>query len=165
MDSDVPKKMSGFFKEFKAYRARTKRAENQSKHSKNHKTSIQVLKRTGDIAAFDAEKIAVAIGKAFLAVEGQNIADSSRIHDRIEQLTEMVLNTFNRSSPNYDLYCYASNAIKQVETVSSKFIDSLEDNIESCISSLFKKLKKINSTIAFITTRNFSIQKNLSISA
>ena len=44
---------------------------------------LQVIKRTGDVAAFDAEKIAVAIGKAFLAVEGQQSADSSRIHDRI----------------------------------------------------------------------------------
>src|SRR5574344_698007 len=61
---------------------------------------LQVIKRTGDVAAFDAETIAVAIGKAFLAVEGQQSADSSRIHDRIEQLTEMVLNTFNRRLPS-----------------------------------------------------------------
>ncbi len=46
---------------------------------------IQVIKRTGDVASFDAEKISVAIGKAFLAVEGQQSADSSRIHDRISQ--------------------------------------------------------------------------------
>ena len=61
---------------------------------------IQVIKRTGEIATFNAEKISVAIGKAFLAVEGQQGADSSRIHDRIEQLTEMVLNTFNRRLPS-----------------------------------------------------------------
>ncbi|WP_087545386.1 ribonucleoside-diphosphate reductase subunit alpha [Acinetobacter sp. WCHA29] len=61
---------------------------------------IQVIKRTGEIASFNAEKISVAIGKAFLAVEGQQGADSSRIHDRIEQLTEMVLNTFNRRLPS-----------------------------------------------------------------
>ena len=61
---------------------------------------LQVIKRTGDVAAFDAEKISVAIGKAFLAVEGQQSADSSRIHDRIEQLTEMVMNTFNRRLPS-----------------------------------------------------------------
>ncbi|MDC4734981.1 ribonucleoside-diphosphate reductase subunit alpha [Acinetobacter baumannii] len=61
---------------------------------------IQVIKRTGDVAAFDAEKISVAIGKAFLAVEGQQSADSSRIHDRITQLTEMVLNTFTRRLPS-----------------------------------------------------------------
>ncbi|WP_216934656.1 ribonucleoside-diphosphate reductase subunit alpha [Acinetobacter sp. BY484] len=61
---------------------------------------LQVIKRTGDVAAFDAEKISVAIGKAFLAVEGQHSADSSRIHDRIEQLKEMVLNTFKRRLPS-----------------------------------------------------------------
>ncbi|WP_256415476.1 ribonucleoside-diphosphate reductase subunit alpha [Acinetobacter sp. 5862] len=61
---------------------------------------IQVIKRTGEIASFNAEKISVAIGKAFLAVEGQQGADSSRIHDRITQLTEMVLNTFNRRLPS-----------------------------------------------------------------
>lgn len=61
---------------------------------------IQVIKRTGDVAAFDAEKISVAIGKAFLAVEGQQSADSNRIHDRITQLTEMVLNTFTRRLPS-----------------------------------------------------------------
>ncbi|MDN8234592.1 ribonucleoside-diphosphate reductase subunit alpha [Acinetobacter baumannii] len=59
-----------------------------------------MIKRTGDVAAFDAEKISVAIGKAFLAVEGQQSADSSRIHDRITQLTEMVLNTFTRRLPS-----------------------------------------------------------------
>ena len=61
---------------------------------------LQVIKRTGDVAAFDADKISVAIGKAFLAVEGQLSADSSRIHDRISQLTEMVMNTFNRRLPS-----------------------------------------------------------------
>ena len=61
---------------------------------------LQVIKRTGDVATFDAEKISVAIGKAFLAVEGQQSADSSRIHDRIEQLTEMVMNTFKRRLPS-----------------------------------------------------------------
>ncbi len=59
-----------------------------------------MIKRTGDVAAFDAEKISVAIGKAFLAVEGQQSSDSSRIHDRITQLTEMVLNTFKRRLPS-----------------------------------------------------------------
>ena len=38
--------------------------------------------------------------KSLLAVEVSRGADSSRIHDRIEQLTEMVLNTFNRRLPS-----------------------------------------------------------------
>ncbi|MCF9046280.1 ribonucleoside-diphosphate reductase subunit alpha [Acinetobacter nectaris] len=61
---------------------------------------LQVIKRTGDVAPFDAEKISVAIGKAFLAVEGQQSSDSSRIHDRITELTEMVTNTFTRRLPS-----------------------------------------------------------------
>ncbi len=36
---------------------------------------LQVIKRTGEVAVFDAEKISVAIGKAFLAVEGQQGED------------------------------------------------------------------------------------------
>ncbi|TXJ10388.1 MAG: ribonucleoside-diphosphate reductase subunit alpha [Acinetobacter sp.] len=62
--------------------------------------AIRVIKRTGDVAEFNAEKISVAIGKAFLAVEGGQSHDSSRIHDRIAELTEMVLNTFTRRLPS-----------------------------------------------------------------
>ncbi|SDB92632.1 ribonucleoside-diphosphate reductase subunit alpha [Acinetobacter boissieri] len=61
---------------------------------------LQVIKRTGDVAPFDAQKISVAIGKAFLAVEGQQSVDSSRIHDRITELTDMVSNTFKRRLPS-----------------------------------------------------------------
>ncbi|MFC3903800.1 ribonucleoside-diphosphate reductase class II [Acinetobacter marinus] len=61
---------------------------------------LRVIKRTGDVADFNAEKISVAIGKAFLAVEGEQSHDSSRIHDRISELTEMVWNTFKRRLPS-----------------------------------------------------------------
>lgn len=61
---------------------------------------IRVIKRTGDVAEFNTEKISVAIGKAFLAVEGEQSHDSSRIHDRIAELTQMVLNTFKRRLPS-----------------------------------------------------------------
>jgi ribonucleoside-diphosphate reductase alpha chain len=61
---------------------------------------LRVIKRTGDVADFNAEKISVAIGKAFLAVEGEHSHDSSRIHDRISELTQMVMNTFKRRLPS-----------------------------------------------------------------
>ncbi|MDO4223756.1 MAG: ribonucleoside-diphosphate reductase subunit alpha [Acinetobacter sp.] len=61
---------------------------------------IQVIKRTGDVVHFDSEKIAVAIGKAFLEVEGPQMVDSSRVHDRIAELTEKVLMTFKRRLPS-----------------------------------------------------------------
>lgn len=61
---------------------------------------IRVIKRNGGVVSFDADKIAVAISKAFLAVEGQQASGSSRIHDRVQQLTDMVMNTFNRRLPS-----------------------------------------------------------------
>ena len=61
---------------------------------------IQVIKRNGDVVAFNAEKIAVAIGKAFLEVEGSQVVDSSRVHDLTADLTEKVLTTFKRRLPS-----------------------------------------------------------------
>lgn len=61
---------------------------------------LRVIKRNGGVLPYDAEKIAVAISKAFLAVEGQQGANSSRIRERVTQLTEMVENTFKRRLPS-----------------------------------------------------------------
>ena len=62
----------------------------------NTSTTYKVIKRNGMVAPFDIEKIKVAIGKAFLAVEGSEVANSSRVHDRISELTTMVLEVFTR---------------------------------------------------------------------
>ncbi len=61
---------------------------------------LRVIKRNGGVVPYDNDKIAVAISKAFLAVEGQQGSNSSRIHDRVEQLTTMVENTFKRRLPS-----------------------------------------------------------------
>ncbi len=61
---------------------------------------IRVIKRNGSVVAFDAEKISIAITKAFLAVEGQEASGSSRVRDRVQQLTDMVVNTFKRRLPS-----------------------------------------------------------------
>ncbi len=57
---------------------------------------LRVIKRNGSVVGFDAEKISIAITKAFLAVEGQEASGSSRVRDRVQQLTDMVINTFRR---------------------------------------------------------------------
>ena len=49
---------------------------------------------------FEASKISVAITKAFLAVEGGTAAASSRIHETVAQLTELVEATFMRRMPS-----------------------------------------------------------------
>ena len=61
---------------------------------------LRVIKRNGSVVGFDAEKISIAITKAFLAVEGQQASGSSRVRDRVAQLTEMVMGTFQRRMPS-----------------------------------------------------------------
>ena len=48
---------------------------------------MRVIKRNGSVVSYDAEKIAIAITKAFLAVEGGAAAASTRIHNEVNQLS------------------------------------------------------------------------------
>ncbi|MGO2414637.1 ribonucleoside-diphosphate reductase subunit alpha [Cobetia sp. QF-1] len=61
---------------------------------------LRVIKRTGDVAAFDASKISVALSKAFIAVEGDQVESSSRIRDLIQQLTSQITDAFQRRMPD-----------------------------------------------------------------
>lgn len=51
----------------------------------------QLIRRNGAVTPFDPSKIAVALTKAFLAVEGSSAAASRRIHDVVAELTEQVV--------------------------------------------------------------------------
>ncbi len=61
--------------------------------------TLRLIKRNGTVVPYDDSKIAVAITKAFLAVEGGIAAASSRIHESVAQLTAMVSTTFKRRMP------------------------------------------------------------------
>ncbi len=61
---------------------------------------IRVIKRNGTVVPYDDSKISVAITKAFLAVEGGTAAASSRIHETVAKLTEIVSATFKRRMPS-----------------------------------------------------------------
>ncbi len=61
--------------------------------------SYQVIRRNEQLTTFDESKIQVAISKAFLAVEGQQAADSQRIHNIAEQLTTQVSDGLFRRLP------------------------------------------------------------------
>lgn len=61
---------------------------------------VQVIRRNGQVTHFDPTKIAVAMTKAFLAVEGGKAAASSRIHDQVERLTEQVVAALTRRLPS-----------------------------------------------------------------
>lgn len=61
---------------------------------------LRVIKRGGDVVAFDTSKISVAMTKAFIAVEGDNAAASSRIRDLAAQSTARIVETFQRRMPD-----------------------------------------------------------------
>ncbi len=60
---------------------------------------LQVIRRNGKITSFDGDKIAVAMTKAFLAVEGGNAAASSRIHETVAKATTQIVKTLKRRNP------------------------------------------------------------------
>ena len=61
---------------------------------------LRVIKRNGAVVIYDGSKIAVAITKAYLAVEGGNAAASSRVHETVVALTDEISQTFKRRMPS-----------------------------------------------------------------
>ncbi|MBB3184879.1 ribonucleoside-diphosphate reductase alpha chain [Halomonas fontilapidosi] len=62
--------------------------------------ALRVIKRNGDVVPFDGDKIAVAMSKAFIAVEGDNAATSSRVRDFVRQSTDSIEQAFLRRMPD-----------------------------------------------------------------
>ncbi len=61
---------------------------------------LRVIKRNGKVVAFEDDKIKVAITKAYLAIESGNAAASERIHKKVNQLTENIVEVFKRRMPS-----------------------------------------------------------------
>ena len=61
---------------------------------------LRVIKRNGTVVAYQDDNIAVALTKAFLAVEGGTAAASPRIRELVATLTEQVTSTFKRRLPS-----------------------------------------------------------------
>ncbi|VUD52569.1 Ribonucleoside-diphosphate reductase 1 subunit alpha [Thalassocella blandensis] len=61
---------------------------------------LRVIKRNGKVVPYDNDKIAIAMTKAFLAVEGGTAAASSRIHELVANLTSQITSTFKRRMPS-----------------------------------------------------------------
>jgi len=60
----------------------------------------RVLRRNGKVTSFDPSKISIAMTKAFLAVEGNTAAASSRVHETVENLTNEVVQSLIRRLPD-----------------------------------------------------------------
>ncbi|WP_075187431.1 ribonucleoside-diphosphate reductase subunit alpha [Teredinibacter haidensis] len=62
-------------------------------------SEYRVIRRNGKLTVFDRSKIMVAVTKAFLAVEGSTAAASSRIHEKVDQITDQVIKALFRRLP------------------------------------------------------------------
>lgn len=60
---------------------------------------LRVIRRNGTITPYDDAKIAVAMTRAFLAVEGQYAANSGRVHDTVATLAQQISDAFYRRMP------------------------------------------------------------------
>ena len=59
-----------------------------------------VIRRNGKVTIFNASKISVAITKAFLEVEGGTAAASTRVHEKVKELSEQVVRGVTRRLPS-----------------------------------------------------------------
>ena len=60
----------------------------------------RIIRRNGSVVAFEPSKIAIAMTKAFLAVNGGQGATSARVRELVEQLTEGVVAALVRRQPS-----------------------------------------------------------------
>jgi ribonucleoside-diphosphate reductase alpha chain len=60
----------------------------------------QVIRRNGAVVGFEPSKIAIALTKAFLAVNGGQGAASARVRQLVETLTQQAVNALVRNRPN-----------------------------------------------------------------
>ena len=60
----------------------------------------KIIRRNGAVASFAPQKIAVAVTKAFIAVNGSQEAASARMRDQVQQTTTVVVNALLRHKPS-----------------------------------------------------------------
>jgi ribonucleoside-diphosphate reductase alpha chain len=75
-------------------------AENAGSDEKERYAQYKVIRRNGAVVSFEPGKIAVAVTKAFLAINGGQGAASARVRELVEKLTEAVVNALMRRQPN-----------------------------------------------------------------
>ena len=75
------------------------RAPTQSGVASSAYTGFQIIRRNGSVVAFEPNKIAVALMKAFLAVHGTQGAASASVRETVDSLTESVVRGLLRSRP------------------------------------------------------------------
>jgi ribonucleoside-diphosphate reductase alpha chain len=60
----------------------------------------KIIRRNGAVVGFEPGKIAIAMTKAFLAINGGQGAASARVRELVEKMTEVAVNALMRRQPN-----------------------------------------------------------------
>ena len=63
-------------------------------------SDYKIIRRNGSVGPFEPTKIAIAMTKAFIAVNGGTEAASARMRDMVQQLTGAVVNALLRHKPS-----------------------------------------------------------------
>jgi ribonucleoside-diphosphate reductase alpha chain len=66
---------------------------------KDRFADYKIIRRNGAVVGFEPDKISVAMTKAFLAVVGSNAAASAGVRDKVQALTEAVVQALMRRQP------------------------------------------------------------------
>lgn len=77
-----------------------KLSETESVRLSSTLSRIQVIKRNHQAVTFDASKIALAMTKAMLAVEGDSASGSARVRELVTQITQDIAQRFARQLPD-----------------------------------------------------------------
>ena len=77
-------------------------------------SGYKVIRRNGKVTEFNSSKIAVALTKAFLAVEGEAAKDSRRIHETVAELTRQV----------------SDNLLRRLDEGGTVHIEDIQDQVE-----------------------------------
>src|SRR3546814_18121978 len=62
--------------------------------------NFHIIRRNGAVVGFEPSKIAIALTKAFLAVNGGQGAGSARVRELVENLTAQAVNALVRNRPS-----------------------------------------------------------------
>ncbi|UDG82201.1 ribonucleoside-diphosphate reductase subunit alpha [Candidatus Vallotia cooleyia] len=63
-------------------------------------TDYKIIRRNGSVVSFEPSKIAIALTKAFLAINGGQGAASARMRELVDRLTQAIVYALVRSRPN-----------------------------------------------------------------
>lgn len=86
----------------------------QSMNNSSAESGYSVIRRNGKVTNFDSSKIAVAMTKAFLAVEGESAKNSHRIHDTVKTLTQQI----------------TDNLLRRIDEGGTVHIEDIQDQVE-----------------------------------